>query len=64
MTLRISEDEGKTWQRSIPLFEGPSAYSDMALLPNGGVACLYEAGKNSPYAGIVFQVVAADDLGD
>jgi sialidase-1 len=33
---------------------GPSAYSDLALLNPDTLGCLYEAGLNSPYEGIVF----------
>ena len=54
MTLRASHDEGQTWDKSILLHEGPSAYSDLAVLNDGTIACLYEAGEKSPYETIVF----------
>ena len=57
MTLRISNDEGKTWMVTKVLYEGPAAYSDMTSLNNGELACLYEAGEQSPYEGIVFRKV-------
>lgn len=57
MTLRMSEDEGKTWPDSLILHKGPAAYSDLTALSNRNLACLYEAGTNSPYEGIVFRVV-------
>jgi sialidase-1 len=28
---------------------GPSAYADLAVLPDGGILCLYEAGTAGPY---------------
>ena len=28
---------------------GPSAYADLAVLPDGGILCLYEAGRERPY---------------
>ena len=62
MTLRVSYDDGSTWARSVILFEGPSAYSDMTRLPNGNIGCLYEAGNKNPYQGIVFQVVPLEKL--
>ena len=40
---------GKTWVGSKLLNEGPSAYSDLAILPNGNIACLYERGDEHPY---------------
>jgi sialidase-1 len=49
MTVRASLDDGKTWSLMRSLFNGPSAYSDLAVLNNGEVVCLYERGKNSPY---------------
>jgi sialidase-1 len=53
MTVRMSEDEGKTWPTSRTLWPGPAAYSCLATLPNGDIACLFEAGDKSPYERIV-----------
>ena len=44
MTVRISYDEGKTWAMKKLLYAGPSAYSNLTVLPNKNLACLYEAG--------------------
>jgi sialidase-1 len=49
MTVRLSTDEGKTWSHSRVLHEGPAAYSCLAVLPDGTIACLYERGDKSPY---------------
>ena len=57
MTLRLSNDLGRTWKGEFLLHEGPSAYSDITKLRNGNVGCLFEAGKNSPYEGIVYREV-------
>lgn len=54
MTLRGSFDEGKTWSASRVLHPGPSAYSDLAVLADGEIACLYEAGVAHPYESIRF----------
>ena len=62
MTLRISYDEGDSWARSKVLFSGPSAYSDLTKLPNGNIGCLYEAGYENPYQGIVFQEISLREL--
>jgi len=64
MTLRISFDEGKSWSRSLVLYPGPSAYSDLTVLPNGSIGCLYEAGEEHPYEGIVFQEVPLTEIDD
>jgi len=63
MTLRASLDEGRTWPLARALHAGPSAYSDLAVLANGRIACLYEAGEEKPYASIVFADVPFAWLG-
>ena len=60
MTLRASLDDGKTWPHTRVLHEGPSAYSDLAVLPDGSAACLYEAGEKHPYESIVFARIGAE----
>ena len=62
MTLKVSEDLGKTWVNSKVLFSGPSAYSDMTKLEDGTIGCLFEAGIHNPYEGIVFQNVKYESL--
>ncbi len=61
MTLRASWDEGQTWAASRVLHPGPSAYSDLAVLPNGQVGCLYEAGRAHAYESIVFAKFGLDE---
>ena len=62
MTIRASFDEGQTWPVIRTLYAGPSAYSGMALLPNGVIGCLYEAGTKNPYETIIFEKLAAKEL--
>lgn len=62
MTLKVSEDLGKSWVYSKVLYSGPSAYSDMTKLKDGRVGCLFEAGIQSPYEGIVFQTINYEHL--
>ena len=54
MAVRASFDEGQTWPVARVLHAGPSAYSDLAVLANGQIACLYEGGQASRYQSIVF----------
>jgi len=54
MTIRASFDEAQTWPVQNILYEGPSAYSDIAVLANNDIACLYESGQKQPYERIVF----------
>ena len=45
ITVRMSYDECRTWAVSKTLYVGPSAYSDLAVLPDMTVGCLYERGS-------------------
>jgi sialidase-1 len=49
LTVRLSTDEGKTWAHARVLHEGPAAYSCLAVLADGTIACLYERGDRGPY---------------
>lgn len=62
LTVRLSYDEGATWPVSKLLHEGPGAYSCLAVLPGGNIACLYEAGLESPYESLVFTHFSLDWL--
>ena len=45
VTIHVSHDDGRTWPVKKLLQAGPSAYSDLAVLPDGTVLCLYENGN-------------------
>jgi sialidase-1 len=62
MTVRISYDQGETWTLKNVIWDGPAAYSNLVVLPDGNLACLYEAGIRSPYEGIVFQELSFSDF--
>jgi sialidase-1 len=49
MTVRLSYDEAKTWPVAKRLWDGPAAYSCLAVLPDNTLACLYERGGKNPY---------------
>ncbi len=42
MTVRLSEDDGKTWSVSRLVTPDPSAYSSLAVLADGKIGLLYE----------------------
>lgn len=54
MTVRMSRDGGRTWPVERLLWPGPAAYSCLATLPDGQIACFFEAGSANPYERIVF----------
>lgn len=62
MTLRLSFDEGVSWPASKVLHSGPSAYSDLAVLSDGRVACLFEAGGAHPYERIRFTSMTVAEI--
>ncbi len=62
MTVRMSEDEGKTWPIRQVLWPGPAAYSCLAVLSDGTIACLFEAGDQHPYERIVLARFSLDWL--
>jgi len=62
LTVRMSQDEGKTWPISRVLWSGPAAYSCLAVLPDGAVACLFEAGDQHPYERIALARFSRDWL--
>lgn len=62
MTVRLSHDDGRTWPSQKLLYEGPSAYSCLTILPDGNLSCLYEAGRQRPYEGIVFEEIKWKDI--
>lgn len=54
MTIRMSSDECKTWPVSKTLWTGPAAYSDLMVIPDGTIGCLFEGGQKQPYETITF----------
>jgi hypothetical protein len=59
--LRISYDEGATWAYSKLYQSGPSAYSSLAILPNGKIGVLYEPNNSGK---ITFKRFSLEDLTD
>jgi len=62
MAVRASYDEGRTWPVSKLLHPGPSAYSDLAVLPSGEIICLYEGGEKNWRELIMFARFSLDWL--
>ena len=45
MTVRASFDGGRTWPSWQMLHAGPASYSDLAVVRDGTILCLYEGGR-------------------
>jgi sialidase-1 len=54
MTVRASLDDGRTFPHARLLHAGPSGYSCLAVLADGGIGCLYERGQRNYHQEIVF----------
>jgi sialidase-1 len=54
LTVRLSENDGRTWAASRLVYEGPSAYSSLAMLDGKSAGLLYERGEKNSYERIVF----------
>ncbi len=48
LTIRLSDDGGRTWPHARRLHAGPSAYAALAELDDGTILCLYEGGAAHP----------------
>jgi len=64
MTIRLSYDEGQSWPVAKVIHDGPSAYSDLVVLPDGTIGCLYECGEKHAYERIAFARFALPWLSD
>ncbi len=54
LTVWSSNDDGKTWDASRLVFDGPAAYSNLVALPGDKVGLLCEIGPFTPYQTISF----------
>ena len=60
MTIRFSNDSGKSWSPGRLLDSRPSAYSCMAILPDGQIGILYEVGQKSSVETLTFARFSLD----
>lgn len=58
MSVKQSDDSGKTWRTVCLLTANPAAYSDLLILNNGDVAVYYETGDKTCYDKMVFTVLS------
>lgn len=62
LTLRKSLDGGSSWSPGTVIQPGPAAYSDLTLLPDGRIACLFEGGEKDAYEGIFLAALSPDEI--
>lgn len=61
LTVKSSQDDGKTWSLGKTIWEGKSAYSDIVVLEDGTLGILYENGLKSSYERISFSALKIKD---
>lgn len=54
MTVKLSDDNGKTWKYEKVIHGGPSAYSCLTITPEENIGLLYENGDKKPHERISF----------
>lgn len=64
LTVRFSEDEGKSWSAGRVVHPGPAAYSCLTVLPDRTVGVLFECGEKSAYERITFAAMPVAWLTD
>jgi sialidase-1 len=63
VTVKLSEDDGKTWTKQLVIEPGFAAYSDLTVGPDGAVYCLLEtAGTKKSYGALTLVKFNIDDL--
>jgi sialidase-1 len=60
LTVRVSDDGGRTWSAGRVLDPRPSAYSCLAVLRDGSLGVLYECGDRSAYETLTFARFSLD----
>jgi sialidase-1 len=51
LSVKVSRDEGRTWDTSKTIEPGPSMYSDLAVTRAGTILCFYGRGTRPGFAG-------------
>ncbi|MGC4936699.1 sialidase family protein [Kribbella sp. DT2] len=62
LTIRVSKDQGVTWQPALAISGLPAAYSDLVAIDRGAVGLLYETGDFSANETITFRRLSLKDL--
>ena len=58
MTLKTSDDGGKTFEKEKLIYKGKSVYSDLAINENDQICCLFECGIDTLHEAIEFVVLS------
>lgn len=54
MTIRVSQDQGRSWSKGRLLDDRPSGYSCLTVLPDGDIGILYEVGDRNDVETLTF----------
>ncbi len=53
LTVRLSEDDGRTWPVGRTVCEGPAGYSALAVAQEGAILCAYETLTDKGFSGTI-----------
>ncbi|MFC3196838.1 exo-alpha-sialidase [Parapedobacter deserti] len=62
LTIKLNDNEDKSWNKSYLVYNGPSAYSDMVKLEGDFIALVFEGGKRRWSEGIAFKVISLSEF--
>ena len=62
LTLSRSDDDARSWKKVGVIEAGKAAYSDLGVLPDGTVLCVYETGKETSRKNLAVARIAASWL--
>ena len=62
ITVKKSDDDGKTWSGQYIVYPGKSGYSDLVEISDDKVAVYYEGGKNRYTDGLDFKIISKTSI--
>lgn len=62
MTIKASDDEGRSWEYERLIYPGPSAYSCLCQIDEDHIGIFFECGDKDPYERIVFNKISIKEI--
>lgn len=62
MTIKMSFDNGASWQKKYEVYSGISAYSDLVMISDKELAIFYEGGNKRSSEGLAFKIIPLSDI--
>ena len=62
LEVKLSKDNGKSWQQRIPVYSGPAGYSQLAQDSDANVFVLFESGIMAYSEKITLARIPAEEI--